>query len=212
MSKLKYIFGFLIALSFTQFSYSQTNEDSLLIQLSGVVVDGDSLTPMPFTTVLDRKTKRGTVTDYYGYYSFVSRPGDTIEFSFVGYKKSYYVLPDTLSKNRYSLIHVMEKDTIVSKPVNVYPWPSREEFADYFVNHQPMADELEIARNNLAGDKLSQVASATPTGSSLAYKWDQKQFQDKLYYNGQAPTMNLLNPLAWAKFVDYWKKGKFKRQ
>jgi hypothetical protein len=196
----------------SNYNLAQKISDENLVQLSGVVVDRDSLTPLPFTTVLDKSTKRGTVTDYYGFYSFVSKPGDTIEFSYVGYKKSFYVLPDTLSNNRYSLIHVMEKDTVMSAPVDVYPWPSRDQLADYFVNHKPMGDELEIARNNLAGDKLSALAENMPTGSSLAYKWDQQQFQDKLYYNGGAPPLNLLNPVAWAKFIDYWKKGKFKRQ
>lgn len=211
MRNLKILF-LTIILSASSVGIAQNQEDSskILVQLSGIVVDGDSLQPMPFTTILDKSTRKGTVSDYYGFYSFVSRPGDTIEFSFVGYKKSFYVLPDTLTKTRYSLIHVMEKDTIQIKPVNVYPWP--EKLDPYFVDYQPMADELEMARNNLAGDKLSALANTMPTSGSLAYKYDQQQFQNKLYYNGGTPPVNLLNPLAWAKFIDYWKKGKFKRQ
>ena len=208
--KRLYTYTFIIFLSLSFFSVGQKKNDSLLVQLSGVVVDADSLKPMPFTSILDKETRKGTVSDYYGFYSFVSRPGDTIEFSFVGYKKSFYVLPDTLTKNRYSLIHVMERDTTNLKPVDIYPWP--EKLDPYFVEYQPMADELEIARKNLAGDKLSALAAALPTSASMAYKWDQQQFQNKLYYNGGTPPVNLLNPLAWAKFIDYWKKGKFKRQ
>ena len=126
MRNLKLILlAFIVASSSILFAQNNQDSSKILVQLSGIVVDADSLQPMPFTTILDKSTRKGTVSDYYGFYSFVSRPGDTIEFSFVGYKKSFYVLPDTLTKTRYSLIHVMEKDTIQIKPVNVYPWPEK---------------------------------------------------------------------------------------
>jgi len=32
----------------------------------------------------------------------------------------------------------------------------------------------------------------------------------KLYYAGQLPPNNLLNPFAWAKFVEAWRAGKLK--
>jgi hypothetical protein len=38
--------------------------DSMLIQLSGVVVSSDSLTQMPFATVFKRKSRTGTNCDY----------------------------------------------------------------------------------------------------------------------------------------------------
>jgi hypothetical protein len=31
-----------------------------------------------------------------------------------------------------------------------------------------------------------------------------------LYQQGQMPSGSLLNPVAWAQFVNAWKKGKFK--
>ena len=62
---------------------SQTN----LIQFSGVVVSQDSLQPVPYCSIIDKKTKRGTTSDYFGYFSFVASKGDTINFSCIGYKK-----------------------------------------------------------------------------------------------------------------------------
>jgi len=35
---------------------------------------------------------------------------------------------------------------------------------------------------------------------------------DKLYYKGQTMPNNLLNPIAWAKFIQAWKRGDFKKK
>ena len=50
-----------------------------LVQFTGVVVTGDSLKPVPYTHIIDRTRNRGTISDYYGYFSFVAQRGDTIE-------------------------------------------------------------------------------------------------------------------------------------
>ena len=54
-------------------------------------------------------------------------------FSYYGYKTSSYIVPDTLEENRYSIIHMLQQDTINLPEVTVYPWPSREDFARFFV-------------------------------------------------------------------------------
>ena len=91
---------------------SDSEHDSLyyqgLVQFSGVVVSSDSLQPVAFANIYDKSTRRGTVSDYYGYFSFVASLGDTIMFSFVGYKPSYYIIPDSLESGMYSIIHMME--------------------------------------------------------------------------------------------------------
>ncbi|GIR60438.1 MAG: hypothetical protein CM15mP65_30190 [Crocinitomicaceae bacterium] len=49
----------------TKNSVSQTS----LIQFSGVVISQDSLQPVPYCSIIDKKTKRGTTSDYFGYFS-----------------------------------------------------------------------------------------------------------------------------------------------
>ncbi|MCB0477289.1 MAG: carboxypeptidase-like regulatory domain-containing protein [Crocinitomicaceae bacterium] len=181
-----------------------------LVQFSGVVVSSDSLQPVPFANIFDRTTRRGTVSDYYGYFSFVAGYGDTIMFSFVGYKKSYFIIPDSLTDSRYSIIHMMEKDTVLLKETRVYPWPSKEEFADAFLNMDTKMDDLSKARQNLSGDNMAFASARLPSEGSMTYKWEQQQFQTRIYTNGQAPSINILNPIAWGQFIDYWRKGKFK--
>ncbi len=183
-----------------------------LIQFSGIIVSGDSLEPVPFCNIIDRTTKRGTTSDYFGYFSFVAREGDTILFSSVGYKKSTFVIPDTLTIKKYSLIQMMHKDTILLKTAVIYPWPSKEQFADAFVNTEIPNDDLKRAQLNLARADMKERMDATPMDGGMNYKWSMQQYQSKLYYAGQAPPNNLLNPIAWAKFIKAWKNGDFKQK
>jgi signal peptidase I len=180
------------------------------VQVSGIVVTGSHLEPVPFVTVLEKTTYRGTNSDYYGFFSFVVMPGDTIVFSSIGYKKSYYVLPDSLKDGRYSLIHVIQEDTIQLAQLDVYPWPSREQFRDAFLNTDIPNDDLTRAQKNLDPEVLALKQEAYPAGGSLNFKWQMNQVKSQLYYAGQAPPNNLLNPIAWSKFIQAWKNGDFK--
>ena len=75
----------LILLSLNIHLICQTNFKSKdLIQFSGVVISSDSLKPVPYCNIIDIATSRGTTSDYFGYFSFVARKGDTLKFSSVG--------------------------------------------------------------------------------------------------------------------------------
>ena len=156
----------------------------------------------------DKTQRRGVVADYYGFFTLVTYPGDTLYFSFYGHKTSPFIVPDTLKSNRYSIIHVMEKDTIQFPAVDVYPWPSREDFARAFVEMNPYDDDIRRAQRQLSGESLAFAAARLDNDASLAYGYAQSQQQTRLYTQGQLPANNLLNPYAWAKLVKDWKAGK----
>lgn len=201
-------------LGFVSFSQSERFQqpDSNMIQLSGVVVSEEKLEPLSYTTVFDKTIRKGVVADYYGFFSTVVFPGDTIYFSFYGHKTSNYVVPDTLTEKRYSIIHLMQRDTLELPAVDVYPWPSREDFARAFIDMQPTDDAIRRAQRELSGESLAFVAARLEGDASLAYGTSQYMYNTKLYTNGQLPANNLLNPYAWAKLVKDWKEGKLKRE
>jgi len=118
------------------------------IQVSGVIISDGDMQPLPYTTVYDRSLKKGVIADYYGFFSLVTMPGDTLLFSGYSFLTSTYIVPDTLTENRYSIIHMLQKDTINLPVVTVYPWPSREDFARAFVEMEPYDDAIrrEIGR------------------------------------------------------------------
>tara|TARA_B100000674_G_scaffold443784_1_gene408923 strand:- start:862 stop:1503 length:642 start_codon:yes stop_codon:yes gene_type:complete len=185
-------------------------DTSNILQLSGVVVSEQDLTPMPYITVYDKSIGRGVIADYYGYFSMVSFPGDTLYFSYYGYKTSSYIVPDTLEENRYSIIHMLQQDTINLPEVTVYPWPSKEDFARFFVEMKPYDDAIRRAQRELSGESLAFVAARLDADASLASGLLTNQMYTKLYTNGQLPVNNLLNPYSWAKLIRDWKDGKLK--
>ena len=203
----------LFILFLTGFFSVYAQRDSMkLIQLSGVVISEENLEPMAYTTIFDKTARRGVIADYYGFFSMVTFPGDTLLFSYFGHKTSTYIVPDTLKENRYSIIHMLQKDTLNLPSVTVYPWPSREDFARAFVEMEPYDDAIRRAQRELSGESLAFVAARLENDASLAYGYATNQRYTKLYTNGQLPVNNLLNPYSWAKLIQDWKEGKLSRQ
>lgn len=204
---------FLILCSGHLFSQEKSKEKGKdLIQFSGVVVEGDSLKPIPYTSIMIKNTNRGTVSDFYGYFSFVAQKNDTIEFSAVGYKKTPFIIPDTLHTNKYSLIQMLRGDTFFLKETVVYPWPTKEQFKEAFLRLHVPDDDLERAKKNLARAEMKERYNGVPMDGSMNYKNQMQQQYSKLYYAGQLPPNNLLNPIAWARFIQAWQNGDFKRK
>ena len=204
---------FAILVTFGQvFGQKSKTESGRIMQLSGVVVSSDSLEQLPFTSIFNRESKRGTVADYYGYFSMVVFPGDTLTFHHYGYKSSSFIVPDSLKDNRYSIIHMMYPDTLYLPAVNVYPWPSKEDFARAFLDMKPYDDALRRAQKELSGENLAFVAARLSSDASLSYGWQTNQQNTKLYTQGQAPVNNLFNPYSWASFIQSWKNGELGRK
>ncbi len=187
-------------------------QDSDLVQFSGVVVTADSLQPLPFVTILIRDSYRGTISDFYGFFSFVARVRDTVDFSCIGYKTVSFVIPDSLSESRYSLIQVLERDTVLLKEAVIYPWPSREDFKRHFLSLNLPDDDLQRAKRSLEERQLQAIAENLPPDGSMTYRVAMDQQYSRLYTVGQLPKNNLLNPIAWAQFIQAWKNGDFRRK
>src|SRR4051812_8554624 len=93
----------LIGLFQSGFSHTVTatkKTNNNLIQLSGVIVDGDSLVGVPFVSIF-AKGKARTISDVYGFFTLVVEPGDEVQFLSVSHKKATNKLEDTLSLKHY---------------------------------------------------------------------------------------------------------------
>jgi len=203
----KLFFIILLLISSLGFCQSETK----IIQITGVIVEGDSLQPMPFVHITVKNERFGTISDYYGFFSLVIEKGDTIEFSSVGYHRNQFILPDSIS-NTSSIIHVMMKDTVLLKEFSVYPWPTREQFKYAFM-HENIPDNGNVrAKKNLSRNALMAAAGSVPMSGSTTYKYELQNRYTKLYQGyGTAPN-RLLDPIAWSKFIKAWKNGDFKKQ
>lgn len=181
-----------------------------VVQFYGVVMTADSLQGIPSVSVVVKGQGRGTFSNEQGVFSIVVMKGDQIEFSSVGYKPKLYQIPKNLEGNQWSIIQLMVTDTMYLPATIIKPRPTREQFERDFVNTKVPDDEIEIARQNNDAVKRRVLARGLPSDAREAANLYLKQSATKYSYMGQNPPQNIFNPLAWADFIQAWKRGDFK--
>lgn len=209
----KLLFIMLLGCLSVNFISAQEKKDNStrLIQLSGVVVDDDSLRGIPFVSVY-RGSKPVAVSDVNGFFTLVVKPGDEVNFTSLNHKSASYKLEDTLSLKHYYIIQRLIKDTLMLADVEVYPWPSKEEFKKAFLDLNLNETDYDRAAKNLDRNDLSYAERNLKMDAQANYRYAMQQYLTKVYTAGQYPVNNLLNPIAWAQFIDAWRQGKFKKK
>ena len=71
-------------------------------------------------------------------------------------------------------------------------------------------DDIEIARQNTDAAKRRMLARTLPASATEAASTYLRQSAQKYYYQGQTPPQNIFNPVAWADFIQAWKRGDFR--
>ncbi len=187
-------------------------KDKPLIQFSGQVLDQDSLEQIPFVSIIIKGTSRGTHSDFNGFFSLVVNSGDEIEFVSLAYKKRTYKIADTLKQKYYFAVQVLTKDTIDLPTVEVFPWPSKEDFKRAFLALNLNDSDIDRAEKNLKREMMTYLERNQPASASENYKYMMLALYTKAYTSGQQPSMSILSPLAWAQFIDAVKKGKYSKK
>lgn len=182
-------------------------EDASIIQISGIVVEADSLIPIPFASVTVKHSGRGGIADEYGHFSLLAKELDTLVFSNVGFRTATFVVPPGLSQRNYGLVQTMVRDTVILEELVIFPWPTPEEFEAAFLSLQPK-DNRE-ARTLRAKRNLQQSLDAQMQAEKFYY--DQMRYSRLYELTGEAPPNNFLNPITWSNFIKDWKSGAFER-
>lgn len=207
---MRHFIFYLLIFIIPSFAIAQEDKEEV-VQFSGVVVTGDSLLPVAYTNVILKNSNRGTMTDDYGFFTLPAFKGDTIRFSNVGYRPVEFRIPDSLDAKRYSVVQVLRRDTVQIPTTFVYPWPTPEKFKEEFLALELNEDAVERARKNLDPDEMYDDMMEMGMDSREAYKHAMRKREEDFRYAGQAPPIQVLNPIAWAKFIEAWKNGDFKR-
>lgn len=193
------------------FAQNNNQQDSV-VQLYGIVMTADSLQAIPRASVIVEDKLRGTFTNDQGVFSIVVLKGDLIRFSCIGYKDKEISIPKTLQGNQYSVIQLMVSDTAYLPATILRPHPTRAQFERDFVNTDVPADQIEIARENTNEAVRRALIAALPADGREAVAAQMRQQATKYSYMGQVPPQNIFNPIAWAEFIQAWKRGDFKRK
>jgi hypothetical protein len=200
----------ILLFSYTALQAQVQDDNSTLVQFSGITITADSLTPVPYTKIVDICNRRGTTSDVNGYFSFVAHKRDTIVFTAISFKPASFIIPDSITKQKYSLIQLMTADTLTLATAYIFPWPTLEDFKRAFIETKIPDDDLEIARKNLKAADIRMMAEDYPMDASMNYRNYIDRETSKLYYFGQQQPITIFNPFAWAQFIKAWKQGKFK--
>jgi hypothetical protein len=151
------------------------------------------------------------VSEYTGIYSITTTPGDTVFFRALGFKRYHTIIPENYEDRHCTVDIVLEADTIHISEVTILPWKNYSEFLKDMTKERPVDPIIQNMNENIAS---IYVAVQNQTGVRISpetgYRYAMEQNFSSMATRGQYPVNNLLNPFAWAKFVNGVKKGLFK--
>jgi hypothetical protein len=207
----KIFFLYLIICCFTKASFAQFGFEKM-VELTGVVMSSDSLMYLPYVNVYIRSKQSGTRTTDKGVFSIIAEKGDTLEFSYLGFRKKQFVIPSNLTTNRYSVIQLMTQDTFFLANTIIRPQLSKEEFEKAFTTMDIPDDKYETARKNTEFQTMRVLLATLPRDGRESQQIYQNMVANKNYWAGQQPPMTIFSPLAWMEFFRAWKRGDFRRK
>ena len=193
----------------------RTTGDSLglapVVQVTGVVVTGDSLMPIPYATVYRTRDQRGTIADERGFFSLPTLGGDTLRFTSVGFEPQWFVVPREHLDGRVNLVLPMARSTVNLDAAVIYPWPARDKFRSEFLSLDLAPDAFSLGEDRLAVLRSQDQLLDVGVDSYATYTRAMRQAAIQNGYLGQLPPISILNPAAWVQFIDALRNGKFKQ-
>ena len=205
---------FLIFLFCSLSGLSQVS-DKKLVQFSGIIMNRDSNTVVPYVTITNVTGRDQFFSaNYKGYFSFVANEGDTLVFTAVGYKREGVVIPINLSDNKYTILMKLQQDVINLPMVRVYPWASTDEFKKEFMTLKFADDDLEIAKKNVSRESLSAMMASLPRDGAEMQSFNFQNNHNRLVNKNinQRLANPLLNPFAWGALIQQIMQGDRSRE
>lgn len=185
-----------------------------IIQFSGLITSPGSDLPVAYVTIKNSSYNNQTfISNNDGYFSFVAHAGDTIKFSSVGYDPTTFVIPN-ISDDKFTA-HIQMRSLVIELPaVTPFPWASYEDYLAEFMGMQPGGDPIAMARRNISPEAMAALARIVPRNADeiQSYSTGQRhQYMNNKNIN-QRFNNPLLNPFAWAQFINQIKRGDYSRE
>jgi hypothetical protein len=187
-------------------SQKASAQQQKVIQLSGIVQASDSTT-LAGASVFVRGTKRGTIANDAGIYSIAVSPGDSIEFSYIGFKSVIVRVPLQTASNQLYSSPVLSEDTAFLPTAIVSPLPTPAQFKYMFINSPVVRTNADIARENLNIKNLLKEMRRLPLDGDAIYNMHSRESFQRGAGRGMVPTSGIFNPFAWRDFIRSLKEG-----
>ncbi len=211
-SILKYGITFLILfISTTYFSsFSFGQGENQMVRFSGIVVEGDSSYGVSGVHIYIPRAGRGSVTNALGYFSMPAMEGDTVMVSAVGYKSSQIVIPKR-GEPLYSVLIDLKENIQMLNEIVVLPYKNSTEFKDMVLAMNTSDPLIEQMKENLDSERLNQMAANMPMNANSNYRYLMQQNLNSRNNKFFAPSIPLLNPFAWSKFIESIRNKDYKK-
>lgn len=198
-----------LLVGFSMGIYAQEKPDRKLVQFTGIIQNLDTTIVVPYVSIRNVSYQdQFFASNHQGYFSFVAHEKDTIEFTAIGYKTTQVIIPES-DDNRHSGIVKMEASVTALPAVVVLPWASVEEFNLAFLALDVADDDYLLAKRNLSRESLVAMAREAPLSANELQNYNAISTHQNMTNRNinQRYANPLLNPFAWAKFIDQISKG-----
>lgn len=161
---------FLVFFLLSSFELSGQSDNLTPIMISGIVFENDSLKPLPYAHFQVLGKSRAGLTNSSGRFEVFVISGDTLKFTYVGYKATYYKVQDTLNTGEYVVGVFMSRDTILIQEVVVYP--RRRDLRQDFMSIKMEPDlQIDNAKRNIKIASYQGInGKQVPWDSDASYK------------------------------------------
>lgn len=189
---------------------AQAQGERKVVQLTGLVVEGDSMLAIPGAFVYVPKSGRGSSTNLLGYFSFPVAAGDSVVVASVGYKKKAFVIPydsSTLSM----VIHLMP-DTFMLPVVEIVAFPIERVFKEAFLSMNFPDDGRGNMALTLNDQIMGRILNSSSFDGSLNHSYYMQQQLSAMESQYLTNTNALIDPFSWARFFKSVKKDKKRKE
>lgn len=182
-----------------------------VVQLSGIVVSNYSLYGVFGAHLYVPKTGRGTSTNQVGFFSMPVVEGDSLVIMAIGYKQQSFKVPQT-KEDKISLMVDLKQDTLLLPEIEVFPYYTEELFKQAFLALKLPEQQYQSLNYNLSERVMATLYAKSEMDGSMNHKYFMQQEAYKQSTRFQAPSISLLNPFAWAQFIQSVKNGDLKKK
>ena len=179
------------------------DQEKKVIQFTGVIFGPDSVSIIPGVHVYVPKVGRGTTTNPYGFFSMPVLEGDSIVFSAVGFQRESFVVPKHEKDQSLKVIITMSEDIAFLEEVEVFPYPSEAMFKEAVLAVQlPNQEDINNIEAWLAQQYMRETYKNLPASPGANHRYFMDQQAQSIQNRYMRPQNNLLNPFAWAQFIN----------
>jgi hypothetical protein len=196
---------------FAQSDSTQAEAEREVWQLSGLIVNQESMDPIPFARLGVLHTRRTSIASDQGFYSIPVTLDDTLYFFCLGFKPSFLVIKEYLTSYEGDAgsgyiycINYLKEDSISLETISIWPWDTPMELRTALLeNKSSHEDELAFARDNLDPQVMEELMKGLPADTDERLNAARSAYYNRYLSAHVAPTASLLNPMAIFALLKY---------